>query len=246
MSNERICLVTTPAIDYLHFPDKTTADSNGGTTPFYRRALSGSSLVDVNLIWISPPKKTEVHIYPLENYGFGINDSTVDSKSFNDVFTDDSQLDILISTTLRSDFDLTLLKPHLEKIRFLFIDVQGFTRNGREHEYFNFPEWLLKHEGLIFKIGEEEYPYVNIESIIENPKTIVLSTKGKQGFTLMHDGNEINIPPSEVVDTESGGDRGAGDTLLVNFAVNYLQNTDIEQAARGAEQSVIRFLRGGK
>lgn len=249
MSPENYCLITTGAVEYIHLADRVKVEDDGGTRLFYRKAVEGLvSFSDKgnNFIWISPPKKTTVHIFPLQNYGYGENDSTVDPKLFSQNLESLQNPVVIISTTLRTDFNLELLKQYADKMKYLFIDVQGFTRNGREHEFFDFPEWLLNLPNVVFKIGEEDFPYVDIQKFLRNPNTIVLHTKGKKGFTLMRAGNQADVQSSEIVNRENEEQRGAGDTLLFHFALHYAQNKDLISAAHYAEKSVVSFLKEGE
>lgn len=246
MKPEKFCFITTEAIDHIHLPDNKNVENEGGTKYFYKKAADGLtefSNKDDNFVWISPPKKTEVHIYPQENYGYGENDSSVDPALFSEHLESAGDPVIIISTTLRTDFDLELLKPYLSKIKHVFIDVQGFTRNGREHDYFNIPDWLLNFSKVTFKIGEEELPYVDLKKILKNENTIVLYTRGEDGLTVMRGKSSVDIQPSEVIKREKQEYRGAGDTFLFHFALHYIQNGDLMAAAEYAEKSVATFLK---
>lgn len=249
MNPEKFCLVTTEAVDHIFLPDREVVENNGGTTLFYRKAVQGLKEThgenDIDFVWITPPKKTEVYIYPSQNYGYGINGSTVDPNLFDEAFREVSESAVIISTTLKTDFDLSLLRNSLDKIKSIFIDVQGFTRDGKKHEPFVFPDWLLQQENLVFKVADEEFQYINIDSIITNPRTTVLHTKGERGVTVMHNGTKTDILPTEVVKVPNERTRGAGDTFFFNFAINYLKSNNVINATKQAEQSVIQFLKGG-
>lgn len=243
MTPEKFCFITTEAVDYIHFPDHTKVEEAGGTQLFYRLAVERLAESSDNFIWISPLQKTEVHIYPLENYGYGENDSTIDPAFLSERLDSLDNPIVIVSTTLRTDFDLELLKPYAEKFKYLFIDVQGFTRDGRRHNFFDIPEWLLGLPNVVFKVGEEELPYVNLQKIQENENAIVLYTRGKRGFTVVKGKSSVEIEPSEVIEREDQEFRGAGDTLLLNFAHHYVQYQDLMSAATYAERSVVNFLK---
>lgn len=245
MTQERFCFITTEAIDYIHFPDHTDVVDAGGTQLFYRLAVEKlTELADREdgFVWISPPQKTEVHIYPLENYGYGENGSTIDPVLLTEHLDNLDNPIIIVSTTLKTDFDLELLKPYAEKLKYLFIDVQGFTRDGHKHNFFDIPEWLLRLPNVVFKIGEEELPYVDLQKIQENENTIVLCTRGEKGFAVIKGATNVDIEPSEVIKREDQEFRGAGDTLLFNFAHHYIRHQDLMSAAVYAERSVVNFL----
>lgn len=243
MTPERFCFITTEAVDYIHFPDHTDVENAGGTQLFYRMAVERLTEPTDNFVWISPPKKTEVHIYPLENYGYGENGSTIDPALLSERLDSLDNPVVIVSTTLRTDFDLELLKPHTEKLKYLFIDVQGFTRDGRKHDFFSIPEWIFGLPNVIFKIGEEELPYVDLSKMTKNENTIVLYTKGEKGFAVIQGTSSTDIEPSEIVTRENQEFRGAGDTLLFNFAHHYVQHQDLISAANYAERAVVNFLK---
>lgn len=142
---------------------------------------------------------------------------------------------IIISTIL-DEISLERVNEFKGKI---FLDVQGFVRDGKNFGKKKF--WNPGNATLYcVKATAEELTFLPEEFIENQKKSLLLITKGKEGSTLYVNNNQIDMSPETIVNPKNT--IGAGDTLFGYFVGQLIKNTPPDEALRYATVKTSLFL----
>ncbi len=126
----------------------------------------------------------------------------------------------------------------------LFLDVQGYVRDGREFgrkKQWN-PSAEVTQSIFCLKATKEELKYVPPHIVRAQQKKMLLVTKGVKGADLTVDGKRYSVVPSTVV--KGSHAIGAGDTFFGAFIAEYLVTKDPKKSLIMAQSWVEKFLLG--
>ena len=145
---------------------------------------------------------------------------------------------VLVSTIL----DEWTINPKANIPEKLFIDIQGYVRDG--HDFGNKKRWDI-HKELTDKIyclkgTEEEIKYLPTEVVKSQQQRLLLITKGIKGIKMYYKGKVHNIPVKAVEGLKDS--LGAGDTFLANFVIALYRGNTPYEAATIASEETTKFL----
>lgn len=145
---------------------------------------------------------------------------------------------LLISTVL-NEFDLTEL-PQFRG--FVFLDVQGYVRNGSRFG----KKKLWRPTNRVFssifclKGTGEELKSLPDHYLETQRGKILITTNGKSGCEIFTFGKRDVVKPKRIVVT--GNTVGAGDTFFANFISHFTRTMDASVSARYAVKETSVFL----
>jgi len=228
-----LTLLATQARDTLVDETGTVLSTQEGGPALFLRSVFDNLNIDYNFL---TPERMEVEVLITPNDEFGrmktpVSPLVIDGASITTPA-------LVISTIL----DEVALEPLSNYAGQVFLDIQGYVRNGNEFGKKKFWEASEAVSRLIFclKATEVELKFLP-ESFVEAQKEkILLVTKGERGCDVYSCGNAFSVVPSKAVKAENT--IGAGDTYFAAFIAEYLKTEDPELSARVAQKTVEEFL----
>ncbi len=149
--------------------------------------------------------------------------------------------DALLISTLLDEVVLRGFSQYKGKI---FLDIQGYVRNG--NDFGKKKKWLPSSEitKSIFcmKGTAEEVSMVPTDIVELQKKNVLLITKGSEGSELYAFDKRYVIKPTQKIDPKNT--IGAGDTFFAYFTIAMIQTSNALQSARSAAQKTSDFLVG--
>ena len=127
--------------------------------------------------------------------------------------------------------------------RWLYIDAQGFVRDGRfsgGKKRWQPPSNMTNTIACL-KATDQESKYID-PAILQHLKerAIVIITNGSQGSVLYNLGSISRLVPKMKADTKNTV--GAGDTLLALFTAEHIRSNNVELSLKRATDGVTDFL----
>lgn len=151
----------------------------------------------------------------------------------------------LIISSVLDEFDISNLYTFNGKI---FLDVQGYVRNGKD--FGKKKPWKPRKEVFenIFclKGTKEEIKHVSAQLIKRQKRKILLITNGKRGCEVFAYGKRYLVRPQKVVSTNNT--IGAGDSFFAYFVAQFIKTGNILYSVKYATKETSSFLqstRGG-
>lgn len=142
---------------------------------------------------------------------------------------------ILISTIL-DEFDLENIKDYKGQI---FIDVQGYVRDGKD--FGKKKRWNINVNSIFcIKGTEEELSYLPKDVLEKQKRKMLLVTRGIKGSTLYFKNKVITARPATVI--KSIDTIGAGDSFFAFFISMYLQSNNPKKSLEYATFKTASFL----
>ena len=145
----------------------------------------------------------------------------------------------IIVSTLLSEWNFSKIKNFQGKI---FVDIQGFVRDGRDFGKKRVWEESKNFANKIFclKGTKQEVSFLPTEVQESQKSRMLVVTDGKNGVDLFFQGTKTYIPVEKVVKTKDT--IGAGDTFFAYFVVAMFQGKSPVEAAKTAIQKTSEFL----
>lgn len=144
-----------------------------------------------------------------------------------------------VVSTLLDEFDLYNLDKYKGK---LFLDIQGYVRDGKDFGKKN--EWQPNSEIMnnvfCLKGTEEEMSYLPKKILAIQKRKILLITKGSKGCKIFIKGKSFTIKPDKVI--KSVDTIGAGDTFFAYCISDFIKTGMIKESARYATCKTAEFL----
>ena len=151
----------------------------------------------------------------------------------------------LVVSTILDEVSLDALSSYTGK---LFLDVQGYVRDGKE--FGKKKEWeptnAVSESIFAIKATEQELKYIPAELVAclrrqeAQKKKLLLVTKGEKGCDVYSCGKEYSVVPSRAVKAKDT--IGAGDTFFGSFIAEFLKTGNPELSAQVAQKTVEKFL----
>lgn len=228
-----ITLLATQAHDTLVDEAGTILKTQeGGPALFLRSVFDG---LGVDYDFRSPKRmEVEVLITPTDEFGrmkTPVLPLVIDGASITTPA-------LVISTIL----DEVALEPLSNYAGKLFLDVQGYVRDGTEFGKKKFWQPSPALGKLIFciKATEVELKYISAELVEAQKQKLLLVTKGDRGCDVYSCGKSFSVVPSKAV--KAPNTIGAGDTFFGAFIAEYLKTEDSQASAQAAQTIVEKFL----
>jgi len=204
----------------------------GGPALFLKQALKNDGQDFV----LQTGPKMEVEILVTEKGEFGKISRKLKSKrvSFSKIKTS-----FLIISSLLDEYDLAKLPTFKGKV---FLDIQGYVRNGKDFG----KKKIWKPDKEIFanifclKGTKEEMQNLPTQYIQQQKQKLLLITNGKHGCEVFAFGKRFVIKPSKVV--KSKDTIGAGDTFFAYFISRFAKTENTLGSARYAINKTSQFL----
>lgn len=203
----------------------------GGPAFFIESALKAKA-VPYSLVH-GPRLQTEIMVGPDGEWGKVPklpDKQPVASKSFTDW---------TIVSTLLDEWDLTDLPPR----PYLFIDIQGFVRNGSDFgkkKIWDVPVQIQKGV-FCLKGTAEEVSYLPAKTTDDQKNRLLIITKGGEGADIYYRGQHYEVRSSKL--TNLSNTVGAGDTFLGCFVAEMYLGTPVFKAAEEAARYATEFLK---
>jgi hypothetical protein len=146
---------------------------------------------------------------------------------------------VVISTVL-NEWDISCMPKSSRK---LFVDLQGYVRDGNDYGQKKPWEGIEQIYKNIFCIaGTQEEVACLPEEVIENQKNnrMLVITRGTKGTEIFSNGKRYYIPTEEVANLRDT--IGAGDTFFGYFVSSLYQGADVETAGIYATKKTRLFL----
>ncbi len=142
----------------------------------------------------------------------------------------------IISTVLD---EWRLAEPLPEK---LFVDLQGYVRDGKDFGKKKVNETINQLAGSVFclKGTKEEVGYLSSTAQERQKKQLLVVTDGDKGVEVFNQGTYTKMVPKKVKSLRNT--IGAGDTFLAYFVASMYQGNAPETAARYAVDATTDFL----
>lgn len=205
---------------------------NGGPAFFLERAFKRAG-VDFAL---NGRCDMEVEIKVTENGEFGRILTTPQPQVIS--FSEITAPYVLISSVL-DEFDLSRVSDYQGKV---FLDIQGYVRDGRDFGKKKVWEQDSAILSNIFclKGTKEEVSYLPEQFREAQKLKILLVTDGTNGCEVFAFGKSIRVQLERIVNSEDT--IGAGDTCMAHFVMSYIQSGDIQRSVRQATERTADFL----
>jgi hypothetical protein len=231
--NEKITILSTFAEDTLINEAGEVIRKQKGGPAFYLIKAFKDEGVDFNLI-TAPIIDVEILIREGEEYGRIKKKPKSKTIDFSKIKTP-----FLLISTLLDEFDLKGISAFKGKI---FLDVQGYVRNGRDFgkkKYWKVPKEVAESI-FCLKSTKKETRYLPTPFLKSQKQKILLITKGKSGCEIFAFGKKKSIkPPIIVKNTET---IGAGDYFFADFLINFSKKQDPFISAKIAVENTTKFL----
>jgi hypothetical protein len=231
--DKKITVLSTFAEDILIDETGRIIRKQKGGPAFYLTKAFKERGINVNLV-TAPSMKVEILIKGGEEYGRIKKKSKPQEIDFSSIKTP-----YLLISTILDEFNLKGISAFGGKV---FLDVQGYVRNGRDFEKKR--HWMVLEEvaSSIFclKGTKKEMNYLPNSFVEAQKKKILLITKGKSGCAIFAFGKKKLIKPSKVI--EAPDTIGAGDYFFANFIINFLKTQDPFISAKFAVKNTTKFL----
>jgi ribokinase len=233
MPKQAISVLATYTDDILVDVDgRTIATQPGGPALFLKQALEndGVSFKDFE------KEKLRVKILLDDRGEFG----KVSTKPKISKVNHKNLSDWVIISTVLNEWDISCMSKSSKK---LFVDLQGYVRNGNDYGQKKSWEGIDQIYKNIFCIaGTEEEVACLPEEVIEDQKskrTLVI-TRGSRGTEIFSKGKRYYIPTEEVINLRDT--IGAGDTFFGYFVSSLYQGADVGAAGIYASKKTRLFL----
>lgn len=145
---------------------------------------------------------------------------------------------VLVSTIL-NEWSIDTLSKFNGK---LFIDIQGFVRDGNDfgrknywNDVRNFPRDIYCLKGT-----REEVGYLPKEIFEKQKKSLLVITDGSKGLEFYENGESYKVPAKEI--NKPKDTIGAGDTFFSYFTASLFKGSEALVAAREASIKTANFL----
>lgn len=227
-----ITLFSSFAKDIVFKDGKVISTQIGGPAFFISNVfVSEGVLFDVQ----SPKQPVSVEIFVTKDGEFG---KIPERPERMPVVFSEIKTSAIVLSTLLDEFDLNGISAYPGRI---FLDVQGYVRDGNEFGKKKFwePTEEIRMSIFCLKGTEEELKFVS-KKLLENVP-ILLRTKGKCGCEVVVDRNSYIFLPPEIVFSENT--IGAGDTFFASFISSYVKTEDVPQSVVYAMQQTTEFLK---
>ncbi len=145
----------------------------------------------------------------------------------------------LIISSLLDELDLTNLSSFKGKV---FLDIQGYVRNGNDFG----KKKIWKPNKKVFanlfclKGTKEELQNLPSQYLQKQKQRLLLITNGKRGCEVFAFGKRLVIKPSKVL--KSKNTIGAGDTFFAYFVSRFAKKENVFDSARYAVNKTSSFL----
>lgn len=230
--NKMISLVSTTSEDILiNKKNEIVSKQPGGPLLFMENALEKLEIT-FHSYYGSP---LPVKILITEHGELGKIDQIVKIQPF----PVDTVSDFTIVSTILNEWNLENITNYTG---ILFLDIQGYVRDGKEFGKKKYWQDIIGFYTNIFclKGTAEEIRYLP-EVVVEKQKNkLLIITNGKQPIEIWFRGEKKMIPITSVVKKVHA--IGAGDTFFANFASQFKDSQDIEKSATFAIQQTNKFL----
>jgi hypothetical protein len=204
-----------------------------GGPAFYLTKAFRDENIDFELI-TAPTIEVEILIKSGEEYGRIKKKPKPQKIDFSSISTP-----YLLISTLLDEFDLNGISSFNGKV---FLDVQGYVRNGKDFgkkKYWKIPNEVTQSV-FCLKGTKKEIKYLPKSFVESQKQKILLITKGKSGCEIYAFGKKKSIKPSVIVkNTET---IGAGDYFFACFLTYFLKTNNPFLSGRYATEKTSNFL----
>jgi len=232
--NNQVTVFSTFAKDKLIDKNRKIIREQKGGPALYITSVLDRENINFNLV-TAPLLRVEILIKDGEE--FGRIKQKNKSKEIN--FSTISTPFIFISTIL-NDFNLKGIGSFKGKI---FLDIQGYVRNG--NDFGKKKRWKPAKEisSSIFclKGNEREINYLPSSFIRKQKQKILLVTRGKKGCEIWVNGIKKVIKPSKLIRNIKNA-IGAGDSFFTYFIAKFLKTNNSVISAKYAIVKTSEFL----
>jgi len=231
--NNQVTIISTFPRDELLDEDGQLIREQKGGPAFYLTKAFREEGVDFDLI-TAPLMKVEILIKGGEEFGRIKKRPKPQNIDFSKIKTPH----FLISTIL-DEFNLNGINTFKGKV---FLDVQGYVRNGQD--FGKKKHWKLPKEvaSSIFclKGTKREMRYLPKSFLKSQKKKILLITNRKSGCDVYAFEKKKSIRPSKTI--EAPETIGAGDYFFADFLIHFLRTKDPFMSAKVAVNNTTKFL----
>jgi hypothetical protein len=233
MNNKQITILSTFADDILVNKTEAIIRQQPGGPAFYIKQVLEKEKISFNLKTGSK-MKVEILITPTDEYGKIKTPMTPQRIQFNKIETP-----LLLISTILDEYDLTTLPLYKGNV---FLDIQGFVRNGKDFgKRQNWKPNIQIFENIFcIKGTDKELNHIPTKYIKKQKQKILLITKGKYGCEVFSFGKHYIIKPKKTIKTDDT--IGAGDTFLAYFIAKFTTTKDALKSTKYAVQKTSDFL----
>jgi hypothetical protein len=233
-NNKKITIFSTFAIDKLIDKNRRIIREQKGGPAFYIASALKRENINFNLIKASLVR-VEILIKDGEEFGRIRQKNKPKKINFSAINTP-----LILISTILNDFDLKGASTFKGNI---FLDVQGYVRNGIE--FGKKKQWKPSKEiaSSIFclKGTEEELSFIPFSLWKEQKQKILLITKGKLGCEIWNKGKKETIKPKKIIKNIENV-IGAGDSFFAYFISKFLRTENPFLSAKCAADKTSEFL----
>jgi len=230
-TDKKITLLSTFAEDTLLNERRVVIKKQQGGPAFYLTKIFKKENIALNLI---TGPKIKVLMTKTDEFGKVPKKPKTKNIKFSQIKTP-----FLLISTILNDFDLTNIS---EFKGIIFLDIQGYVRNGKnfgQKKIWNPSEKIIKNIFCI-KGTKEELRYLPSQIIRIQKQKLLIATNGKNGCEIFIFGKKYLIKPQKVIKTKNT--IGAGDTFFANFMTQLIKTLDIVDSARYGVEKTSDFL----
>lgn len=145
----------------------------------------------------------------------------------------------LIISTILDEFNLDSLPLFRGKV---FLDVQGYVRNG--NDFGKKKTWKPRQEIFesIFclKGTKEELKNIPLKFLKQQKQKILIVTNGKKGCEVFASGKRYIIKPTKIIKVKNT--IGAGDTFFAFFVMQFIKTEKLLESVNFAVNKTSNFL----
>lgn len=162
------------------------------------------------------------------------------NKSKRKVYFSKIKTPYLLISSLLDEFNLNNISDYSGKV---FLDAQGFVRNGKDFGKKKFWDVSEKTMNSIFclKTTEEEVKYLSKDFINQQKSKVLMITKGKKGCEVFIKNKKYTIKPQQIIAPPNT--IGAGDTFFSSFVANFIRTDDILSSVNYGMLKTSEFLK---
>ncbi|MBD3208565.1 MAG: hypothetical protein GF370_03875 [Candidatus Nealsonbacteria bacterium] len=231
--DKRLTIISTFARDkLLNAKGEILSEQKGGPALYISKALQqeGSIFDMIN------GNEMEVEILVIEDGEYGRirtepRKKNIDYSSIKNPY--------LLISSLLDEYNLEGIKDYRGMV---FLDVQGYVRNGKDFgkkKYWKAPE-EIRSSVFCLKGTQEEISYLPTDFISSQKQKIMIVTKGKKGCELYYGGQKKIFKPFRIVETTET--IGAGDTFFAYFVSQFIETGDLVVSLEYSIEKTSIFL----
>lgn len=229
----RITIISTFAKDKLFFEKECLHKEQDGGPAFYISRVFEDEKIPFDLK-LAPEIEVDILINKKGEFGKILSKPEAMKIDYSKI-----ESPYLFISTILDEVDLSGINNFKGKV---FIDIQGYVRNGKDFgkkKFWN-PKREIADSFFCVKGTKEEIKYIPIDFRNGQKKKMLVITDGSNGSTIYYEGIKYESKPK--IKLKTTNTIGAGDTFFSYLIYKLTQGINIRENIDYATERAVRFL----